>query len=156
MGTQTRGLQIGDAGVLGTRTGNSQKLLVGIWGPGCLGEDLSHRPGGPRIKDGGFGLGAGLGSQGLRIGGIKGFRSRALGPLGCVLGSQCLDMCIYGTGTWRPVGYDQRACGPGWRDLSTWYWRSKAWMWGRGISWAVLRTRSERQRDQTSGPYGTC
>lgn len=86
----TRGLQIWDAGVLGTRTGNSQKLLVGIWGPGCLGEDLSHRPGGPRIKGGGFGPGAGLGSQGLRIGGIKGFKSQELGPLGLCVGVSVL------------------------------------------------------------------
>lgn len=54
MGTPTRGLHIQDAGVLGTRTGNSQELLLELWGPGCLGEDLSHRPGGRRITDGGL------------------------------------------------------------------------------------------------------
>lgn len=57
MGTPTRGLHIQDAGVLGTRTGNSQELLLELWGPGCLGEDLSDRPGGRRITDGGFGPG---------------------------------------------------------------------------------------------------
>lgn len=54
MGTQTRGLQIWDAGVLGTRTGNSQKLLLEIWGPGCVGKDLSHWTW--RSEDQGWGL----------------------------------------------------------------------------------------------------